>query len=45
MKEPLESSTAESELQDKKNYASESVDKSIIANNFNTDSQQKAKQN
>ena len=38
MKEPLESSTAESELQDKKNYASESVDKSIIANNFNTDS-------
>ena len=38
MKEPLESSTAESELQDKKNYASESVDKSIIANNSNTDS-------
>lgn len=38
MKEPLESSTAEPELQDKKNYATESVDKSIIANNSNTNS-------
>ena len=37
MKEQLESSTTEPELQDKKNYAIESVDKSIIANNSNTD--------
>lgn len=39
MKEPLESSTAESELQDKKNYASEGAEQNIIsANNSNADS-------
>ena len=36
MREPLESSSPEPELQDKKNYATESVEKNFIsANNFN----------
>ena len=38
MKEPLESSPTESAMQDKKNYASESADKIISANNSRTDS-------
>ena len=37
MKETLESPPADSAPQNKKNYATESVDKSIIANNSNTD--------
>ena len=38
MKETLESSPVELALQDKKNYASEGADKSIIANNSSADS-------
>ena len=36
MKGTLETSTAEPVLQDKKNYATESADKSISANNSET---------
>ena len=38
MKESLESSTAEPELQDKKNYATKGAEESISANNSETDS-------